>query len=405
MSADNRFSSEKTTRDEDQTREPIRSSKSTLKADTPTSSSIGSVFVNSAREMHQLTTNARFPNKKPTQSILSPSFLSASSANRSSNKHTQTSSISTTTIPSFQTSLNKAATRPQSTPVVQVPAKGHTGACNNPQCSDCGAVIIPSPRATLPLQDTPSISISDWEIYTSRNPILNATEIETYESILSIPVPEMIFGNNKVEIKYLDKFHINYNSLDALKLVALNPSDLIQVSYANEWFQSRQQKHASNDEVLLEMYRPFDWTYSTNYQGTLLKGKFIRDDTMNIPLEKLKRQDPILFFDDMILYEDELGDNGISIMNIKIRAMHSCLLLLQRLFVRVDNVLIRIYDTRLYIDFETNLVVREFKRQELDYDSLLKLCTGNDPRSLMRDINWCSSELPVIDVQREYMTI
>ncbi|GMG46972.1 unnamed protein product [Ambrosiozyma monospora] len=151
------------------------------------------------------------------------------------------------------------------------------------------------------------------------------------------------------------------------------------------------------------MYRPFDWTYSTDYKGTLSKGEFIRDDSKTIPLDKLKRQDPILFFDDMILYEDELGDNGISILNVKIRAMRSCMLILQRLFVRVDNVLLRINDTRLFIDFEENLVMREFKKQESKYEDILKLCHGNDPRRLLRDMNWCAGKLPVLSVEREYI--
>ncbi|KAH3663889.1 hypothetical protein OGAPHI_005292 [Ogataea philodendri] len=272
---------------------------------------------------------------------------------------------------------------------------------DSPSCASCGTVITPSPVATLPLRDTPSINVGDWKIYTARHPILNASEIDEFESILNLPVPEMIFGNNRVRISH-PKLEIDFCALDALKLVEFNPPNLIQVSYASEWVKSRQHKHYNNSDVVLEMYKPFDWTYSTLYKGLVSGSEMIRDDTMEIPLEKLKRQDPILFFDEMVLYEDELGDNGISALSIKIRVMHSCLLLLQRLFVRVDNVLLRIYDTRVYIDFEQNLVIREFKKQELEYDKLFRLCTGNDPRKMMRDINWCSQRLPVVSVEREY---
>jgi len=37
-----------------------------------------------------------------------------------------------------------------------------------------------------------------------------------------------------------------------------------------------------------------------------------------INIEILKRPDPILFYDDIILFEDELDDNGISKMNVRI---------------------------------------------------------------------------------------
>ncbi|GME80605.1 unnamed protein product [Ambrosiozyma monospora] len=213
----------------------------------------------------------------------------------------------------------------------------------------------------------------------------------------------MIFGNNLIKVVCENKFHIEFNATDALKRVQLNPENLVQVSYATDWLKSRAEKHKDNEEVVLEMYRPFDWTYSTDYKGTLRKGDFIRDDSKAIPLDKLKRQDPILFFDDMILYEDELGDNGISILNVKIRAMRSCMLILQRLFVRVDNVLLRINDTRLFIDFEENLVIRECKKQESKYEDILRLCHGNDPRRLLRDMNWCAGKLPVLSVEREYI--
>ena len=37
-----------------------------------------------------------------------------------------------------------------------------------------------------------------------------------------------------------------------------------------------------------------------------------------IDLEKLKEQEKIFFFDDVPLFEDELADNGIATMNVKV---------------------------------------------------------------------------------------
>jgi type 2A phosphatase activator TIP41 len=41
-----------------------------------------------------------------------------------------------------------------------------------------------------------------------------------------------------------------------------------------------------------------------------------------IDYEKLKVKEPILFFDDIILYEDELDDNGVSKLSAKIVIPH-----------------------------------------------------------------------------------
>lgn len=35
-------------------------------------------------------------------------------------------------------------------------------------------------------------------------------------------------------------------------------------------------------------------------------------------MRKLMRRDPILFFDQIILYEDELADNGIATLDAKV---------------------------------------------------------------------------------------
>jgi type 2A phosphatase activator TIP41 len=89
-----------------------------------------------------------------------------------------------------------------------------------------------------------------------------------------------------------------------------------------------------------------------------------------MPIELLKRPDPILFFDEVVLYEDELADNGIAMLSCKIRVMPGRLLLLSRFFMRLDNVLIRLRDTRVYVDFETREVIREYLSKECEYEKV-----------------------------------
>ncbi len=123
------------------------------------------------------------------------------------------------------------------------------------------------------------------------------------------------------------------------------------------------------------MVKPFDWSYTTDYKGTLRPGsREFQPCDHPIPLDLLRRPDPILFFDNIILYEDELADNGVSMLSCKIRVMPARLLLLSRFFLRLDDVTFRLRDTRVYIDFETKEVIREYVAREADFESVRLVC-------------------------------
>ena len=122
------------------------------------------------------------------------------------------------------------------------------------------------------------------------------------------------------------------------------------------------------------MVKPFDWSYSTDYKGTVAGDcpRFEKATTV-IPIELLKRPDPILFFDNVDLYEDELADNGASVLSCKVRVMPARLLLLSRFFMRLDNVIFRLRDTRIFIEFESREVIREYQAKECDYGTIRKV--------------------------------
>lgn len=50
--------------------------------------------------------------------------------------------------------------------------------------------------------------------------------------------------------------------------------------------------------------------------------------------------------------------------------MNECMFILLRYYLRVDGVRVRILDTRIYHEFGTNTVLREFKHLESDFDML-----------------------------------
>ncbi|ODQ80000.1 hypothetical protein BABINDRAFT_36621 [Babjeviella inositovora NRRL Y-12698] len=374
---------------------------------------INAVHINRAREMAAVTANARLPSHMQSRGQTA--------------RPETTHSFTPPRAVKVPVSLGSIAGSR-----VSIPGPIHPSGCQNPQCADCGSIIIPAPRSSFPVQDSPVIKVNNWCIYSLKKPILNAQEIEAMEERLDFPVPEMIFGNNHIFIKHEAEgksWEISFNCYDAIK--DCDTISNLKVSYHKEWssyrsneksevpsFTSQLLKQASpspspsGETLQLSAVKPYDWTYSTKYKGTVggQGPQFSRNQEAEIPISKLTRPDPILYFDEMVLYEDELADNGISIVSLKIRVMPTCLLLLQRFYLRIDQVIFRIRDTRVYIDLNTNEVIREYKEQELLYDEVMRMAkndfkSAGDPGKLLRDPNWCSQMLPVLRTEREYLKI
>jgi len=237
-------------------------------------------------------------------------------------------------------------------------------------------------------------------------PISKSEPIEDMHKKLRIPPPEMIFGDNMVSITHENSgWEIQFNSFDALDRVDKTDKNMLKVAYSREWSQSRE-THA---EGIKEVVKPFDWSYTTDYKGTV-QGPAFTPDTEPIPIELLKRPDPILFFEEVVLYESELDDNGISVLSIKVRVMPDRMLLLCRLFMRLDNVIFRIRDTRVYVDFTTAKVTREYTAKEEEFSkvnsSLLR--EGRHPDEItvaMRDPNQIINCLRTVDQSMESVTL
>ena len=131
----------------------------------------------------------------------------------------------------------------------------------------------------------------------------------------------------------------------------------------------------------------YDWTYTTFYEGSLETSS--KDSgSKGIDYEHLRRRDPILWNDDIVLYEAELDDNGTSELRVKIRVMPTCFFCLLRLYVRVDRVLLRVFDTRIYHRFGTNEMFIERTERERPMKSTEKPSSFKDP-------NLFASSLPV----------
>nr|POE54530.1 tip41-like protein [Quercus suber] len=219
----------------------------------------------------------------------------------------------------------------------------------------------------------------------------------------------MIFGDNIIAIQHVETgWTLEFNARDALDRVSKTEEGMLQVAVAAEWKQER-----SHQEEVKQVVKPFDWSYSTDYKGTTqthqAQGTWVASDQIKNPIrtDLLSRPDPILFFDAVDLYEDELADNGIALLSIKIRVMPDRLLLLSRFFLRLDGVVIRIRDTRVYVEHASNTVIRQYTAKEGQYDAIqnkLRMMRENVPE-VFRDANKLAPLLTTMEDTTEVFEI
>lgn len=256
-----------------------------------------------------------------------------------------------------------------------------------------------SPKAPHALVHEPGTAITQhgFKITTRKLPILRAEPIERMTATLGIAPPEMIFGDNIASIEHLETgWSIDFNALHALDKVDKTGNSMLQVAHSKEWQRTREKKH----EGITEVVKPFDWSYSTDYKGTERSASVcLKPSDTPIPLELLKRPDPIIFFDEVMLYEDEMADNGITALSCKVRVMPARLLLLCRFFMRLDGVMVRIRDTRVYVEFQTQEIIREYTAREERYEVLRQKLAmkGRDVPAQLRDPNNLVESLPIVD--------
>lgn len=254
-------------------------------------------------------------------------------------------------------------------------------------------------NTTMPSASAPRVhDINGFQIATQKLPILKAGPIDEMTSKIGIQIPEMIFGDNFVAIQHGSSgWGIKFDASGALDSVDKTGEKRLKVAYSKEWHQSREGAH---DFQELEEVKPFDWSYTPqDYKGELTpNAPAFQETNAEIPLSLLRRPDPILFFDDVILYEDELADNGIAMLSVKVRVMPARLLLLSRFFMRLDGVLLRVKDTRVYIEFETRQVIREHVEKEKDYEAVKQELSHrrDDVSAALRDANLMAEMLPVV---------
>ena len=252
------------------------------------------------------------------------------------------------------------------------------------------------------------ISISGFDIGTSQGPMADESwykEVgDGLESIAQcrtvsrprrqISLPEMVFPTAHVALEGHGMW-MSWDALDALEEwarahqeIAVNSGaenrgvSVLKAKDAKLWESKRQHMNNANSNVPSVFH--YDWTFSSPFCGKVEGGSWVELDESGMRTQLLTdKTSPILFFDEIILFEDDLHDNGQVEFSVKLRVMPSCAYVLARLFVRVDNVVVRVRETRLLIDFFgiTPQIFRDVTWRECFWENLEANGLPTDVRS------------------------
>ncbi|KAJ3706013.1 hypothetical protein LUZ61_009718 [Rhynchospora tenuis] len=250
------------------------------------------------------------------------------------------------------------------------------------------------------------VRLKGWHVESFKRPILNSSAVQKWEETLNTThLPEMVFGESSLILVHSSTgTKLHFNALDALKGWKEEALPPVEVPAAAKWkFRCK-----PSEQVILG----YDYTFTTPYCGSEAResstqqanledscpGLCWEDTDKQINLATLSSQtEPILFYDEVVLYEDELADNGVSLLTVKVRVMPSCWFLLLRFWLRVDGVLMRLRDTRVYCAFDENggepVIIREINWRE---SPISALSAKADPAVYGDDPNAIKERLPVV---------
>ncbi|EGZ23666.1 hypothetical protein PHYSODRAFT_556320 [Phytophthora sojae] len=162
----------------------------------------------------------------------------------------------------------------------------------------------------------------------------------------AIPLPEVVFADSTLQIEHqASGLAIHFDAKEALHTwIRDHDGD------ADRWEPSS-----------------FDFTYSTSYDGSVShegRSPEIIQTSEILPLAKLQQQVAILFYERVLLFEDDIRDLGEIYVEVRVRVMEFGFLLLCRYYCRIDEKTVKLQDTRYYHEFGDNFIWRDHERRE-----------------------------------------
>lgn len=205
----------------------------------------------------------------------------------------------------------------------------------------------------------------------NKTAILPHKELDALEDSVKLKLPEMTFVNNTIKVNYNNLYEYTINSLDCLNTVKREHNADIQVVNSKHWEKHKPSHGSSDDKNVLDPMLNFDWTYTPdNYIGKVNflstenspNVEMIDQPESKIPYNKISLKVPIKHFSTILHFEDELNDNGVTLLYSRIRVVDTKIpfsekkikycYILTRFFLKVDKVIARTIDLRTYINLK-----------------------------------------------------
>jgi type 2A phosphatase activator TIP41 len=204
-----------------------------------------------------------------------------------------------------------------------------------------------------------------------------------------INLPEVCFSHATVKVT-LGSLSLTWNCYEALQAWS---QPMLRFNSDRRWnfkaYQSSKQLmqnygHGRKSKILI-----FTTIGRTRHHCRLLRlvqcfGSELPQSGLNLALLQDTSQ-PILYFDDIELYEDDLHDNGVVNVRVKLRLMPTCLYVLSRCWCRVDGTPLRCRETRTMVEFgdtpQSHRVYRDITWRQCQWTDLIKYNLPTDARA------------------------
>jgi len=238
-----------------------------------------------------------------------------------------------------------------------------------------------------------------WSFEADSRPLWHSSRIDDLGKEEQLcKVPDMFCGDALLRIRHESSgFELELNATDALRCCRWRPPPppgtrpprpasqtapdteeidgpylgAVRCQFADRW------KPKSNSPDVKELEVMSDWTCSTPYWGSICgtkdSGKVPISEEATVeglPMDLLRRRDEIHWYQEVLFWEDELDDNGLCRLSVRVRVMPTFWFVLLLCELRVDNVMIREVATRFFCAFGSDHVLREWTWKEATYEAL-----------------------------------
>ena len=231
-------------------------------------------------------------------------------------------------------------------------------------------------------------SYKGWDFYSHTENMMNSKDLDILikdkgeNGLFVSHLPEIFYGYNRLFlINESANFCYEFNPLQMLSLTSNTIRQKLlkekEIYYIPS--QAKSQYSKTDDNKAEE-----DWSFSSPYIGHITsinnccmskyynkikKTKKFQIEKSDIKFPETKVEN-VLNYNQVHFFEDELGDIGFSEGKIGFGVMNECFLGLMRCYLRVDNMLVRNIDTKIYHKFGDKYIIRNFTVKEKTYDEL-----------------------------------